>query len=38
MMVEGVVDVEAVEEEEPEVEEVAAADGGIPIEKEVARE
>ena len=43
LMVEGVDDVEAVEEEgaaedEPEVEEVAAADGGVPVEKEVVRE
>ena len=37
-MVEGVVDVEAVEEEGPEAQEVAEADGGVPIEKEVARE
>ena len=42
-MVEGVEDVDTVEEEsaaedEPEVEEVAAADGGVPVEKEVVRE
>ena len=38
MMLEGVVDVEAVEEEEPEAQEVTVADGGVPIEKEVAPE
>ena len=42
-MVERVEDVEAVEEEgaeedEPEAEEVAVADGGVPVEKEVVRE
>ena len=42
-MVKGVAGVEAVEEEgaaedEPEAEEVAGADGGVPVEKEVVRE